>query len=106
MLDATRKKSPEAITKSAQHVMGLMFGGAHQLPMVSLAVPYPNGLLMSSSWSASPSNLCNHPEFIEPLLAEITAMEHSNESENYDEMPLMDSFLKETARLNPTVICK
>ena len=34
LLDATRKKSPQAITRLAQHVMGLMFGGAHQLPMV------------------------------------------------------------------------
>ena len=36
LLDATRKKSPQAITRLAQHVMGLMFGGAHQLPMVKL----------------------------------------------------------------------
>ena len=25
---------------------------------------------------------------------------------NYDNMPLMDSFLKETTRIYPTVICK
>lgn len=30
----------------------------------------------------------------------------SDEQRNYDHLPLMDSFLKETARLNPTIICK
>jgi hypothetical protein len=35
---------------------------------------------------------------------EIKAMESSTDHENkYDEMSLMDSFLKETARLNPTM---
>ena len=33
------------------------------------------------------------------------AMETSSDAQgNYDNLPLMDSFLKETARLNPTVI--
>ena len=52
-------------------------------------------------------NLCRYPEYIDPLRNEIMAMEYSSdEQRNYDDLPLMDSFLKETARLNPTVICK
>jgi hypothetical protein len=36
---------------------------------------------------------------------EIRAMKNNHEHpNNYDDMPLMDSFLKETARLNPNVI--
>ena len=52
-------------------------------------------------------NLCRYPEYINLLQTEIMAMQSSSdEQKNYDNMPLMDSFLKETARLNPTVICK
>lgn len=70
--------------------MGLMFGGAHQLPMLISFALY---------------NLCNYPEYIEPLVKEIIAMERSSDGQNnYDDLPLMDSFLKETARLNPTVV--
>jgi len=52
-------------------------------------------------------NLRKHPECLIPLRQEITAMEaNTDDPDNYDNMPLMDSFLKETARLNPTVICE
>jgi hypothetical protein len=43
MLDASRKKSPQAINRLAQHAMGLLFGGAHQLPMVSFQTPLYGG---------------------------------------------------------------
>ncbi|KAI4116607.1 MAG: hypothetical protein LQ345_003013 [Seirophora villosa] len=91
LLDATRKKTPQAMTRLAQHVMGLMFGGAHQLPMLLSFAMY---------------NLCKHPEYIEPLTKEIVATRNDSSSSGYEahDMPLMDSFLKETARLNPTVI--
>ncbi|KAM0803173.1 cytochrome P450, partial [Usnea florida] len=50
-------------------------------------------------------NLSKYPEYKDPLIKEIMAMEKSSDDQrNYDDMPLMDSFLKETARLNPTVI--
>lgn len=50
-------------------------------------------------------NLCKHPEYLQPLREEIersggVILNHQN-----DEMPLMDSFLKETARMNPVTIC-
>ncbi|KAL8962960.1 MAG: hypothetical protein Q9193_000717 [Seirophora villosa] len=91
LLDATRKKTPQAMTRLAQHVMGLMFGGAHQLPMLLSFAMY---------------NLCKYPEYIEPLTKEILATRNDSSSRGYEahDMPLMDSFLKETARLNPTII--
>ncbi|KAL8658029.1 MAG: hypothetical protein Q9226_001338 [Calogaya cf. arnoldii] len=90
MLDSTRKKSPQAITKLVQHVMGLLFGGAHQLPMLISFALY---------------NLCKYPEYLEPLRCEIEkTANNEDDNDNYDNMPLMDSFLKETARVYPTVI--
>ncbi|KAI4245507.1 MAG: hypothetical protein LQ352_006558 [Teloschistes flavicans] len=81
ILNATRRKTPSAIVRLSQHIMGLMFGGAHQMPM--------------------------YPEYLEPLVEEIktTQQRHPEGTRQYDELHLMDSFLKETARLNPTVVC-
>ncbi|KAL8980437.1 MAG: hypothetical protein Q9205_004478 [Flavoplaca limonia] len=48
-----------------------------------------------------------YPEYLEPLRREIEQMANNEVDEsNYDNMPLMDSFLKETARVYPTVIRK
>lgn len=52
-------------------------------------------------------NLCKYPEYLEPLRREIEEMANNEaDKDNYDNMPLMDSFLKETARVYPTVICR
>ncbi|KAL9015324.1 MAG: hypothetical protein Q9173_000052, partial [Seirophora scorigena] len=53
-------------------------------------------------------HLCEHPEYLDPLSREIEAMEEQlgldGSNRDYDKMRLMDSFLKETARVNPTVV--
>ena len=60
---------------------------------------------MSQVISFALYNLCKHPEYIDPLMKEVLAMEKLPDGQrNYDDLPLMDSFLKETARLNPTII--
>ena len=50
-------------------------------------------------------NLCKYPQYLQPLREEVlrsggVILNHQN-----DEMPLLDSFLKETARMNPVTIC-
>jgi cytochrome P450 len=46
--------------------------------------------------------LCEHPEYLEPLLEEI---KYSNILEGGgDDVPLLDSFLKETSRIQPAAI--
>ena len=49
--------------------------------------------------------LCKHPEYLEPLRAEILRSGEVQFNHQNDELPLLDSFLKETARLNPVTIC-
>ena len=49
--------------------------------------------------------LCEHPEYLAPLRKEAEATRKNRDAgAEYDQMYLMDSFLKETARLNPTLI--
>lgn len=45
-------------------------------------------------------NLCLYPEYIEPLLKEIREFTEKEFDNRNQEMPYLDSFLKETARLN------
>ena len=45
--------------------------------------------------------LCKHPEYLEPLRQEIASMSNGSDTDNYEELPLLDSFLKESGRLNP-----
>jgi cytochrome P450 len=46
-------------------------------------------------------NLCRYPEYIQPLRDEIQTLPEGQPNNSNDEMPYLDSFLKETARLNP-----
>ena len=46
-------------------------------------------------------DLCDYPEYLEPLRREKEVQGHAW-SGSLDQMPLLDSFLKESARLNPS----
>ena len=46
-------------------------------------------------------NLCRYPEYIQPLRDEISNLSERPFSNQNHDMPYLDSFLKETARLNP-----
>ena len=50
--------------------------------------------------------LCLHPEYIEPLRKEIARVSDQKFTDQNEEMPLLDSFVKETARLHPIVMIK
>lgn len=50
-------------------------------------------------------NLCIHPEYIERLRQESGSFQNSGDHEAIDNMPLLDSFIKESARLNPLDSC-
>lgn len=77
-----------------------------RVPTIVLTTTRLTNRLLYQVISFALYNLCKHPEYIEPLTNEIIAMEESSKDgqRNYDDLPLMDSFLKETARLNPTMI--
>ena len=49
-------------------------------------------------------NLCKHPEYLQALREEITASCGVQLNHQNNQLPLLDSFLKETARLNPVAI--
>ena len=50
--------------------------------------------------------LCEHPEYVKPLIHEIETMVKLPTSEHYKSLPLMESFLRETARHTPLDSCR
>lgn len=49
--------------------------------------------------------LCEHPEYTKPLLDEAEAMLKLPATDHYKHLPLMESFLRETARHDPLDSC-
>ncbi|KAL4738632.1 cytochrome P450 [Aspergillus similis] len=70
-----------------QQTIALMFASAHQIPMALAYAIY---------------DLCVHPQYISPLRQEIDHARRTKAfKDQFNHMPLMDSFLKESARLSP-----
>ena len=57
-------------------------------------------LPLSQSLTFAIHNLCRYPEYIEPLRQEIASLSDEKWKDDED-LPLLDSFLKESARTNP-----
>ena len=86
--------------------MSLIVGSAHQMPLVR-NIPFPSSSLILTQFLAFIiRNLCLYPEYIKPLLSEIDEFAENNHDDRDAEMPHLDSFLKETARLNPVTVSK
>jgi cytochrome P450 len=71
--------------KVVQALLGVWFAAVHQ-PAISLVYAL--------------DDLCRHTELVETLRTKI--LENSLEGKSIDEVPLLDAFLKESARLNPS----
>jgi cytochrome P450 len=80
-----KSKEPWSAQKLVQALLGVWFASVHQ-PSMSLVYAL--------------DDLCFHPQYIDKLRDEIsTGMQ---EGRDIDSLPLLDSFLKESARLNPS----
>lgn len=88
IIDTNPRKKPWSAEKIIQVLLGLWFASVHQL---AISVVY------------ALEDICSHPEYIEPLREEIRQHADSDGSNaNLEDMPLIDSFLKESARLRPS----
>lgn len=69
-----------------QQMVALLFASMHQMQM-------------ACTWAIV--DLCQYREFVEPLREEIRAVFSTNVKDPYEKLYLMDSFLRESSRLNP-----
>ncbi|KAL6719191.1 ADP-ribosylation factor protein 3 [Lecanora helva] len=84
-VDANSKKNTWSARKIIQVILGVWFAALHQ-PALSLTY-----LL---------DDLCNYPEYVELLREELET--HDVTGDNLENLALLDSFLKESARLHPS----
>ncbi|CAD6591006.1 MAG: hypothetical protein ASARMPREDX12_004887 [Alectoria sarmentosa] len=86
-INAFRRSNEMSLTGTLERSMGFLFASAHQVPP----------LVASSLYT-----LCKHPEYLHPLQEEVSriAEDDLSRTRNQD-TPLLDSFIKETARLHP-----
>ncbi|KAL8830386.1 MAG: hypothetical protein Q9191_001463 [Dirinaria sp. TL-2023a] len=86
IIGSRKKATAEEV---AQQTLAYIFGSAYQMPMLISFAIY---------------SLCKHPEYIQPLRTEILRSGRVRFNHQNNELPLLDSFLKETARMNPVTI--
>ena len=84
-LDTNRKRTAWTSERLIQVLLGIWFAAVHQ-PSLSL--------------SYALEDLCENPQYIELLRQELETCDISGES--LEQLPLLDSFLKESARLHPS----
>lgn len=84
-IDANLRRGKCSVRKLVQIILGIWFASVHQ-PALSLVYAL--------------DDLCTHPEYVPLLRAEIQVCHDSGE--DLDKCVLLDSFLKESARLHPS----
>jgi cytochrome P450 len=77
---------PWAAGRIVHELMALWFGAVHTMAMAT---------------TFAIRDICMHPEYLDPLRAEIESSAYLKWEATGTGMPLLDSFLKESARLNP-----
>ncbi|KAI9812933.1 MAG: hypothetical protein M1827_004451 [Pycnora praestabilis] len=88
-----RHKAMPPATKIIREALAMWFGSNHQLIMTLVFAMY---------------DLCLHPECVEALRKEIEDRSHNDDDDDdgctldYDNLPLLDSFCRESARLHPS----
>ena len=84
-VDANHDKGSWSAHKVIQVILGIWFAALHQ-PALSLTYAL--------------DDLCKHPQYIDPLRKELNECDVLDEG--LDNLPLLDGFLKESARLHPS----
>ncbi|KAL8853060.1 MAG: hypothetical protein Q9221_002090 [Calogaya cf. arnoldii] len=87
-VEATRIREATEVAKMA---LGLVFASAFQVPILTQSSLY---------------RICTHPEYLDKLRAEACESQGLRFDNNNREMPYLDSFVKESARLGPGPIRK
>ncbi|KAF2873250.1 cytochrome P450 [Massariosphaeria phaeospora] len=78
--------TPWTAERVVHELMALLFGAVHSMGMAT---------------TFAIRDICMHPEYVEPLRKEIEGPAYQAWEATGDGLPFLDSFLKESARINP-----
>lgn len=104
-METSPRQAPWSADRIVHELMALWFGSVHVLSTVSPR----NGSNMRRNCSHvacqtisfAIHDLCLHPEYVEPLRKELKSPNSLEFERTGEGLPLLDSFLKESARLTP-----
>ena len=108
IIDSSPQNDAWTSERVIQETLALWFGSVHQLAMVCRSLSFRQYSVIalitkSQSFTYALYDLCEHPEYITPLREELEKATLADYSLWHTEhMPRLDSFLKESARLNPS----
>ncbi|CAG8960196.1 hypothetical protein HYFRA_00010675 [Hymenoscyphus fraxineus] len=86
ILETAPKKQPWSARRIVHELMAIWFGSVHAL---------------STTVTFTIHDLCLHPEYIAPLRSEVEGPAYNLFEQTARGLPLLDSFIKESARLTP-----
>ena len=82
-------------------IMAVWFSSVHQLAMVNLYSPEVLAILTHSKTATfAIQDLCLHAQFVGPLRTEVDAAPGARSLLDPESLPLLDSFMKESARVS------
>ena len=112
VIESSQTDKQRSVERIVQQMIALLFASYHQMPMVSVT---EKQMVCTDNGSSNDSiqalvfavyNLCMHPEYIAPLRQEMEIALQGTSEERFKDIPLLDSFLRESSRLNPLDACK
>jgi hypothetical protein len=105
-MDTSPKDNPWDAGRVVHEMMALWFGSVHGLSIVcnigegvAFHLANPRTLLKTVTYALL--DLCLHPEYMEPLRDELEGPEYIKFAETAVGLPLLDSLIKESARMHP-----
>ena len=105
-MDTSPKDNPWDAGRIVHEMMALWFGSIHGLSIVRkilkpLDVHLADESIVPKTTTYALFDLCRHPEYVEPLRKELKGPEYHKFVATTDGLPLLDSFVKESARMHP-----
>lgn len=107
-METSPKQKPWSAERIVHEIMAIWFGSVHVLSTVSCAQkifghpPLELALLrMSQTICFAVHDLCLHPEYVKPLRVELESPQYIAFEKTGKGLPLLDSFIRESARTTP-----
>ena len=101
-METSPKNAPWTPQRVVHELMAIWFGSVHAVSTVRLSShiwrPHNNDANQTVTFAIH--DLCLHPEYVEPLRRECAA-QYADFERIGTGLPLLDSFIKESARLTP-----
>ena len=103
MLEASKDSSFWTPLAIAQTILGVWFAASHQPWIVGKAIHLQTVERLNSRQNLHFVflELCARPEYVELIRGEIEAKNGRLDHETICQLPILDSFIKESVRLNP-----